>query len=112
MNQYITQEEQTKLLYITRTFMECSEMSLAMTDALWTIAYLVEQADDTFITQVCQGQSTMRMLIHYLGSSLEEEMTPALRAIGNVMSSSNPENIDLFLFEGGLNALNCLLNPS
>jgi hypothetical protein len=35
--------------------MECSEMSLAMTDALWTIAYLVEQADDTFITQVCQG---------------------------------------------------------
>jgi hypothetical protein len=80
-----------------------------MQDALWAIAYLLEQADDNFITQVCQGKSTMKMLIQYLTSPLEEEMVPALRAIGNIMSSSNPENIDLFLFESGLSALNHLM---
>jgi hypothetical protein len=92
--------------------MDCKEMSLSMQDALWAIAYLVEQADDSFITQVCQGKSTMKILIQYLGSHLLEEMTPSLRAIGNILSSSNPENIDLFLFEGGLDSLNHLMIES
>lgn len=51
----------------------------------------------------------MKILIQYLGSPLNEEFTPALRAIGNIMSSTNPENIDLFLFESGLSALNHLM---
>ena len=42
MMQSITHEEQSKLLYIIRTFMSCKEMSLSMQDALWAIAYLVE----------------------------------------------------------------------
>ena len=105
----ITQEEMTKLLYIIRTFMDLKGMSLSMQDALWALAYLVEQADDNFITQVCQGKDTMKYLIEYLTSPLEEEMVPALRAIGNILSSTTPENIDLFLYEGGLSALDHLM---
>jgi len=44
-----------------------------------------------------------------LTSPLDEESTPALRAIGNILSSTNPENIDLFLFHGGLSAFNHLM---
>jgi hypothetical protein len=51
----------------------------------------------------------MKTLVQYLNSPLDEEMTPAVRAIGNIMSSNIPENIDLFLFEGGLTALNQLM---
>jgi hypothetical protein len=83
-----------------------------MSDALWGLAYLIEQGDDNFITQVCQGKNTIKTIIEYLGSPLSEEMTPAVRAVGNILSSSNPENIDIFLFEGGLNALNSILVES
>jgi len=51
----------------------------------------------------------MKTIIEYLTSPLEEEQVPALRAIGNILSSTNPENIDLFLYEGGLSALDQLM---
>ena len=38
-----------------------------------------------------------------------EDYVPSLRAIGNILSSSTPENIDLFLFHKGLNALDALM---
>lgn len=69
-----------------------------MIDALWALAYLLENSDDNFITQVCQGENTVQTAIKYVKSPLCEEHVPALRAIGGILSSSASENTDLFLF--------------
>ena len=42
-------------------------------------------------------------------SPLQEEWTPALRVAGQLSSSSNSDNVDLFLFHGGLEAVDALL---
>ena len=39
-----------KLLYVIRAFIDCHEMSRSIVDALWALAYLVENADDDFIS--------------------------------------------------------------
>lgn len=54
----------------------------------------------------------MEILITYLSSPSQEEYAPALRAVGNVLSSSAAENIDLFLSRKGLDPLSRLLGPN
>ena len=51
----------------------------------------------------------METIINYMKSPLSEESTPALRCAGQILASSNVENTDLFLFHGGLAALNNML---
>jgi hypothetical protein len=89
--------------------MDCEEMSLSMQDALWAISYLLQDCDDGFVTQVCQGKTMIQNLIRYMKSHLIEEYTPSLRAVGNILTSSSPENVDLFIFHGGLDALNAMM---
>lgn len=84
-------------------------MSLSMQDALWAISYLCQDSDDQFITQICQSKTMVQTLIYYMKSDLVEEHTPALRTIGNILTSDTPENIDLFIFHDGLSALNGMM---
>lgn len=51
----------------------------------------------------------VQTLIYYMKSDLVEEHTPALRTIGNILTSDTPENIDLFIFHDGLSALNGMM---
>jgi len=44
-----------------------------MMDAMWSLAYIAENADDLFITQICQSQSLVEAIICYLNSPLQEE---------------------------------------
>ena len=89
--------------------MDCQEMSLSMQDALWAISYLCQDTDDQFLTQICQSKNMIQTLIHFMNSDLIEEHTPALRAIGNILTSDNQENIDLFIFHQGLQTFNKMM---
>lgn len=84
-------------------------MSLSMQDALWAISYLCQDADDQFLTQICQSKNMIQTLINYMNSDLIEEHTPALRAIGNILTSDTQENIDLFIFHQGLPTFNKMM---
>ena len=98
-----------QILYIITTFVDCKEMSRSMIDAMWALAYVAENADDAYITQICQSQSLLEAVITNLSSPLQEEQVPALRAAGNILATSNSENVDIFIFQGGLEALSkCL----
>jgi hypothetical protein len=79
-----------------------------MIDAMWALAYIAENADDMYLTSICQSQSLISSIITFMNSPLIEEQVPALRAAGNILSSSNPDNVDVFIFHGGLNALSKL----
>lgn len=52
----------------------------------------------------------MQRIIKCLRSEIEEEFSPVLKIAGNLSSSADPQNIDVFLFHGGLSALNDLLS--
>ena len=43
---------------------------------------------------------------------MHEDMTPALRCVGNLLTTSLNENVDLFLFHGGLKALEHVLDTN
>jgi hypothetical protein len=105
-------QQMQQVLYIVRTFMDCEEMVHSIHDALWTLSYLVTDSTDEFMTQVCQGKTTIQNLITFMKSDINEECTPAIRAIANILTSNIPENIDLFIFHGGLDAMNKVMNQN
>ena len=71
----------------------------------------MEHSNEKFIKVVCQGQGQMECLISYSKESTEL-LKPGIRAIGVITSSSEAENIDLYLMAGGINFLNEILYPS
>jgi len=102
----LTEQESHQLLYIVQQFMNITGISVSFTkDTLWSLSYLLERGNDDFCTSVCKGKKTMEILINSLKSPLQEESVPAMRAIGQILSSDNGENVDMFLFHGGLGAL-------
>jgi hypothetical protein len=80
-----------------------------MQDALWALSYLIQDANDEFISQVCQGKSTIPILIKCMKSHLVEESTPAIRAIANIMTSSSVDLIDQMIHHGVLDGLNHIM---
>ena len=53
MSASLTPEEQSKFLFIIRAYIDTEQMGQNMKDALWALSYLLENAEDSFITQVC-----------------------------------------------------------
>ncbi len=59
-----------------------------MTDALWSLAYLSDDADDELINKICEHQVIFDNLIKFMGTGTNN-LVPALRAIGNILTSSD-----------------------
>ena len=76
---------------------------------VYSIQQLIENEDDNIIDQICQNQNITVLITDFLKSSLEEENQPTIKVIGHILSSSNPQNIDIYLFHGVLDAINNLV---
>jgi hypothetical protein len=95
------------------TFLTKSEITnMFLKELLWSLSYMLDDGDEEIVTSICQGKNTMQSIITYMNSPLEEEQKPALRCAGQILVSDNHENIDLFMFNGGLKALDSLLVPT
>jgi len=47
----------------------------------------------------------MQKLVKYIKSPLEEENCEAIKLSGTILSVDNPETVDIFIYNGGINAL-------
>ena len=92
--------------------MDTKEMSRSMIDAMWALAYIAENADDAYITMICQSATLVEGIIAFVNSPIQEEQVPALRAAGNILATSNQENVDIMIFHKALDALSDLLDTA
>lgn len=74
-DQYVslTTEEHLKIFQIIESFMSISNVNIPKKDALWTIHNLLEDCNESFITQVCHSKEIITKLVHYMNSHLGQE---------------------------------------
>ena len=101
-------EEKDKVLYILNIYIDL-EISSNLKELMSVISYLIED-DDEFIEKLCNKPSFLKVIIKQLKSPNDEDNHPAIKVISTLSVSNNPDVISLFLFNGTLDALNCLLH--
>ena len=72
------------------------------------MSYLADTADDNIIAMVASGQ-TLPLLIEGMASKDFSVFVPSLRAIGNILTTYDPELIDRCISNKVLNGLTNLL---
>lgn len=85
-----------------------SEDSDIISDSLWSVAYVADTHDDDLIGSIAE-QDLLGRIVDELGSSDTTHFIPALRAVGNILTASNPEIVERCLFANVLDRLTNLL---
>ena len=97
--------DQEKILEIVQRLLLCDQMMSSNHELLLILYNLIQNADDSFLTQICSAQNTIETLIEALKSGLEEENEPALKAVGVILGSPDYDIVDYFIFHNGVTAL-------
>lgn len=82
-----------------------------MNELINVIYYLTED-DDKVIEQICKKPNFLKAIMKQLKAPNDEENHPAIRLVSTLSVTNNPEIIDLLLYNGALDALNCLLHEN
>lgn len=106
-------DELVQLHYVVQTFLdeETLQNNFAL-DLLKCIMFLLEVDNDELTNAICKGKNTLRMIVNFLKSPLDEEIKTALKCVGQVLASDSNENVDCLLFEGVLDVFYNLLEPT
>ena len=80
-------------------------------DALYAMHHLMDDEDGAVIDKICECKHKVALIMKFLKSGLDEESRAAARVIGHIFSGPNAKNIDIFLFNGALDAMSNLLTP-
>lgn len=82
--------------------------NMIVSDALWALAHLTENASDEIINQAASGE-ILPKVIEKLDFIVDSFLfVPALKVIGNITTTSSEFVIDKAIFEGLLPKLNAL----
>lgn len=76
-----------------------------VSDACWIFSYILSDADDYLIEQVCAGP-TVQLIVAKLSSEDRNVQIPALKATANMLQCEEPQLIvDKALYEGAVEKL-------
>ena len=79
-----------------------------LSDSLWTLSYLGDTQKDDIIGRIAKQQNVAR-ICHCLSEKDITIYVPALRTIGNILTSNDHNVVDLCLWEGCLDRLTNIL---
>jgi hypothetical protein len=77
-------------------------------DSLWAINYMADTDDDLQLTQIAEGE-TLPKVIACVGEKDFNIFVPALRCLGNILTTNNHEIVERALFEDCLGKLSQIL---
>jgi len=79
-----------------------------VSDSLWAFSYMADTDDDSIIAMVASGENLPK-IIENVGAKDFQLFVPALRAIGNILTTNDEEIIDRAIFEGVFDKLTTVL---
>jgi hypothetical protein len=77
-------------------------------DCLWTISYVADTHDDGIIDLIAQPSNLSR-ICNLLEAKDVHLFIPAMRAIGNILSTNDPKIVERCLWEGVLDKMHSIL---
>jgi hypothetical protein len=99
-----------KGLMICKAGMYCDDPDI-LSDCLWAISYMADTDDDNTIGILASGE-TLPKVMECLGSKEFNLFVPALRCLGNIVTTNDPEVVDRAIFEGAFERLTSILFSS
>lgn len=88
-----------------------TEDSDIISDCLWTISYIADTSDDEIIDYVSQGDTIAR-LIDQLSATDITLYVPALRSVGNILTTNDQRVIERCIWHGVIDKLTAILFQS
>jgi hypothetical protein len=79
-----------------------------VSDCLWALNYIADTDDDNLLGQIASGE-ILAKIIQFIGDKDYSIFVPALRTLGNILSSNDPEVVDKALFLGALKQLTTIM---
>jgi hypothetical protein len=79
-----------------------------ISDCLWAISYMVDTEDDTLIAFIAQSEA-LPQIINYLSHKDMTIFIPALRCVGNILTTNDNSVIERCVFNNVIDKLTNIL---